>query len=175
MSASVLSFNGKSPVLGAEVYIAEGARIIGDLVIGDYSSVWFNTVIRADIMPIRIGSYTNIQDNCTLHITGDNFPLTIGNSVTVGHNAVLHGCTVNDEVLIGMGAIVLDGAVVSSHSLVAAGSVVKPGFVVPEGVMVAGAPAKIIRNLSDDEIKGIINSAKKYSQYAQMFKNEKNA
>ncbi|MBW1975465.1 MAG: gamma carbonic anhydrase family protein [Deltaproteobacteria bacterium] len=123
----VLPFKNTFPQLGESVYIAPGAWVIGDVIIGDRSSVWFNTIVRGDVNYIRIGKETNIQDQSTLHVTTDRFPLNIGSRVTIGHGATVHGCTVEDECLIGIGAIILDGAYIERHAVVAAGAVVTPG------------------------------------------------
>jgi carbonic anhydrase/acetyltransferase-like protein (isoleucine patch superfamily) len=157
------------PKLHASVFVAQGACIIGDVEIGRDSSVWFNTVIRGDVHYIRIGERTNIQDNCVCHVTHKKYPLNIGSRVTVGHNATLHGCTVGDSSLIGMGAIVLDNATVSSRSMVAAGTLVPEGFVVPTEMLVAGIPAKVKRPLTLDEIKYLGQSADNYVAYVKSY------
>lgn len=155
------------PKLHETVFLASGAKIIGDVEIGKNSSVWYNTVIRGDVHYIKIGEMTNVQDNSMLHVTNGKFPLNIGNKVTIGHSVTLHGCTLEDACLIGMGAVVLDGAVVQSHSMVAAGAVVKPGFVVPSGKLVGGVPAKIIRDLTQKEIDDFDASAIRYVDYTR--------
>ena len=160
--SSILPYKNHLPRLNPSVFIADGARIIGDVEIGEDSSIWFNAVVRGDIHFIRIGSRTNIQDNCVLHVTTGTHPCIVGNGVTVGHRAILHGCTVHDNVLIGMGSIVMDAAVVNSFSLVAAGALVPPGMIVPEGVLVAGVPAKIIRPLRSAERESILFSSGHY-------------
>lgn len=144
-------------MLGREVFIATGAAVIGDVEIGDRSSVWYQAVIRGDLMPVRIGSETNIQDGAVLHVTHEHWPCIVGHRVTIGHGAIVHACTIEDECLIGMGAIILDGAVVEKYSLVAAGAVVRPGFRVPSGQLVAGNPAQIKRALTPEEIQGILS------------------
>ena len=138
--------------------------------IGKESSVWFNAVIRGDVNSIRIGDKTNIQDNCVLHVTHKKFALKIGSQVTVGHSAVLHGCTIGDSCLIGMGAIVLDNAVVQSRSLVAAGALVPEGFNVPEGMLVAGIPATVKRRLTSEEGRFLDMSAQNYITYVQTYR-----
>lgn len=155
------------PELDESVFVASGAKIIGDVKIGKKSSVWYNTVIRGDVHYIKIGSMTNIQDNSMLHVTNGKFPLNIGNKVTIGHSVTLHGCTLNDLCLIGMGAIILDGAIVESNSMVAAGTVVKPGFVVPSGKLVGGVPGRVIRNLTPEEIEDFEASAIRYAEYTR--------
>lgn len=156
------------PKLGINVFLASGVKIIGNVEIGDNSSVWYNTVIRGDVHYIKIGNYTNVQDCSTLHVTNGKYPLNIGDKVTIGHSVSLHGCTLNNLCLIGIGATILDGAVVESISMVAAGALVKQNFVVPEGKLVAGVPAKVIRNLTEDEIKDIEAGSNRYVEYAKI-------
>lgn len=167
-------YQGKLPDIHQSVFLADGVKIIGDVTIGENSSVWYNTVIRGDVHYIRIGSETNIQDCSMLHVTNGKFPLTIGNKVTIGHSVKLHGCTIEDLTLIGIGAIVLDGAVVEKESIVAAGAVVKPNFVVPTHSLVAGVPAKIVRNLTKIEIQEFEKSAKHYIKYTLNTRNSLN-
>lgn len=161
-------YSGLFPKINDDVFLASGVKIIGDVQIGKGSSVWYNSVIRGDVHYIRIGESTNIQDCSMLHVTNGIFPLNIGNKVTVGHSVKLHGCTLQDLCLIGIGAIVLDGATVESNSMVAAGAVVKPGFTVPSGKLVAGVPAKIIRDLTDEEIRDFEASAFRYKKYTEL-------
>jgi carbonic anhydrase/acetyltransferase-like protein (isoleucine patch superfamily) len=156
------------PDLHPTVFLASGAKIIGDVKIGKNSSVWYNTVIRGDVHYVKIGEMTNIQDCSMLHVTNGKYPLTIGNKVTIGHSVKLHGCALQDLCLIGIGSVVLDGAVIETNSMVAAGSVVKPNFVVTSGKLVAGVPARIVRDLSDDEIIDFENSAMRYVKYTQI-------
>jgi carbonic anhydrase/acetyltransferase-like protein (isoleucine patch superfamily) len=165
--ASFHPYGGRRPVLGEGVFVADGARIIGDVQIGADCSVWYNTVIRGDVNYIRIGAKTNIQDNSMLHVTNGTAPLIIGEGVTVGHNVTLHGCVVEDYCLIGIGAVVLDHARISSHSMVAAGAVVTPNFTVPEGTLVAGVPAKVLRELTEEEIRDRSPHAERYVNYAR--------
>lgn len=156
------------PKIHETVFLAEGVKIIGDVTIGENSSVWYNCVVRGDVHYIKIGDDTNIQDLSMLHVTNKRFPLNIGNKVTIGHSVKLHGCTINDLTLIGIGAIILDGAIVEEKSMVAAGSVVKPNFVVPSGKLVGGVPAKIIRDLTTEEIEDFAASAKRYKKYTEL-------
>jgi len=142
----ILSFNGKSPVIGRNVFVAPTAVVIGDVAIGDNSSIWYGTVLRGDMAPIRIGADTNIQDNSTVH-TDHGHPAVVGDRVSVGHNAVVHGCQVEDEALVGIRAVVLNGAVVGCGAVVAAGAVVAEGMQIPEAVLAAGVPAKVKREL----------------------------
>jgi len=167
---SVLSYRGIVPQIHESVFLAEGARIIGDVTIGKDSSVWFNSVVRGDVHRIRIGERTNIQDNCVLHVTHQQYGLSIGNNVTVGHSVVLHGCTVGDYCVIGMGAIVLDNAFVNSRSFVAAGALVPENFVVPQETLVAGVPAKVRRALTADELKFLEQSAQNYVGYVKTYR-----
>jgi carbonic anhydrase/acetyltransferase-like protein (isoleucine patch superfamily) len=159
-------YRGDYPKLGKNVFLASGVKIIGNVEVGNDSSVWYNSVIRGDVHYVKIGESTNIQDCSMLHVTNGKFPLIIGNKVTIGHSVSLHGCTLQDLCLIGIGAIVLDGAVVESNSMVAAGALVKQNYVVPSGKLVAGVPAKVIRDLTADEIKDIEAGAKRYVEYA---------
>lgn len=160
----IMSFKGKSPELKAKSWVAPSADLIGDVVLGADSSVWFGVVVRADINSVKIGERCSIQDNSVIHVDTD-FPTTIGNDVTVGHKATLHGCTIEDGCLIGMGAIILDGAVIGKGSIVAAGSVVTPGKTFPAGSMLLGAPAKMVKTLSEDQRKQFIEHARRYVNY----------
>ncbi len=169
----ILPYRGKFPEIDESVFIAEGAVIIGDVTIGKDSNIWFNAVIRGDVNYIRIGARTNIQDSCILHVTTEKYPLFVGDDVTVGHGAILHGAVIRDKCLIGMGAIVLDGAEVQPFSIVAAGSLVRQGFVVPEGVLVAGVPARVVRELTSDEKRMIEESAIHYVELSKEYKNLK--
>lgn len=165
----ILPFKDKYPLTGKNIFIADTAVVIGDVVLGEECSVWFNAVIRGDVNYIRIGVRTNVQDGCVLHVTNGKYPLIIGKDVTIGHNATVHGCNVKDNILIGMGAVILDNSVINSNSIVGAGSVVKENFVVPEGVLAAGVPAKIIRDLKEDEIINITQSALSYFAYSKEY------
>lgn len=165
----IIPYRGKLPVLGSGVFIAEGAAVIGDVTLGAGSSVWYSAVLRGDLMPVRVGDQTNIQDGAVLHVTHDQWPCIVGSRVTIGHGAIVHACTVEDEVLIGMGAVILDGAAVERHSLVAAGSVVRPNFRVPSGMLVAGNPAQVKRPLTDKEIEGIAFSVGEYLRLAKEY------
>jgi carbonic anhydrase/acetyltransferase-like protein (isoleucine patch superfamily) len=167
---TILPYRGVWPRLHESVFVADGARIIGDVEIGADSSVWFNAVVRGDVCPIRIGERTNVQDNVTLHVTHDTGPLSIGSRVTIGHNAVLHACTVQDETLIGMGAVLLDGCVIEPRVLVAAGSLVRQGFVAPSGMLVAGVPAAVKRPLTEDELCNVLQSPDNYARYVAAYR-----
>lgn len=159
---SVRPFKGKQPRLGSGTYVADSATIIGDVEIGNDCSIWPGTVLRGDVHFIRIGSRTNIQDNCVLHVTQDAHPTVVAEEVTIGHSAIVHGCTVKKGALIGMGARVLDGAVVGECALVAAGAVVSEGMIVPPRTLVAGVPAKIKRELTEAELERVDEGWKHY-------------
>jgi carbonic anhydrase/acetyltransferase-like protein (isoleucine patch superfamily) len=159
--ASLIEFKGRKPILGDRVFIAEGAKVIGDVEIGDDSSVFYNTVIRADLAEIRIGKRTNIQDNVTVHLS-TGVGVHVGDDVTVGHNAILHACDVDDHVLIGMGAILMDGVHIKSNSVVAAGAVVTQNKEFPERSLIVGAPAHVVRELTEDEIRKFHENAEHY-------------
>src|SRR5512141_914309 len=141
-----MAHKGITPRLHLSVFVAEGARIIGDVEIGEGSSVWFNAVIRGDILPVRIGRRTNVQDGCILH-TKEGFPLTVGDEVTIGHGVTAHGCTIGDLCLLGIGCVVLDGAVIGRASVIGSGAVVPPGTVVPPHSLVMGVPGKVVKDL----------------------------
>jgi carbonic anhydrase/acetyltransferase-like protein (isoleucine patch superfamily) len=165
---------GSHPPIDPSVFVAHGAVILGDVSIGKDSSVWFNVVIRGDVHEIRIGERTNIQDLTMCHVTYNKHPLHIGNGVTVGHSAMLHGCTIEDFVLVGMNATVLDGARIGHHSMIAAGAVVREGFVVPPGTLVAGVPAKVIRELTPEEMAKLEQSAQNYIDYVASYRSNTN-
>jgi carbonic anhydrase/acetyltransferase-like protein (isoleucine patch superfamily) len=171
--ATILPYKGIYPRLHPTVELFEGVRITGDVEIGEHSVVLFNSVIRGDVNTIRIGTNTNIQDLSMLHVTHEQYPLVIGNSVTLGHSVVVHGCTIHDWSLIGMGARVLDGAVIGSYSIVAAGSLVRERFVVPEGVLVAGTPATIIRDINERERAMIEAIPPRYIDVAAQYRLER--
>jgi len=157
------------PRLGKDVFLAPGVIVLGDVEIGDGSNLWFYTVVRGDVHRITVGKETNIQDFCMLHVTGGRFPLTVGNGVVVGHRAVLHGCTVHDRALIGIGALVLDGAVVEEGAVVAAGAVVAPGTTVPANKLAMGIPARVVREPSPEERAFQGANGERYRLYAQNF------
>ena len=161
----IISYKGISPQIAGTAFVAEGAQIIGDVHIGAHSSVWFNCVLRGDCYHIRIGDNTNIQDNTVIHVTQGRFPTIIGNYVTVGHSAVLHGCTVKDRCLIGIGAIVLDNVTIGEELFIAAGSLIPPGTVIPPRSMVMGAPARVKRPVTDEEVARIDEHWQHYIEY----------
>jgi gamma-carbonic anhydrase len=166
----IAAFGDHRPQIDPTVYVADLAVVIGDVVIGPGSSLWFHTVVRADVHHVRIGARTNVQDNATIHVVQDRFPTLLGDGVTVGHNVVLHGCTVEDGCLIGMGAVVLDGAVVGAESLVGAGALVTPGSVVPPRSVVLGSPAKRVREVSGAELERLRISAANYVDLARRYR-----
>jgi carbonic anhydrase/acetyltransferase-like protein (isoleucine patch superfamily) len=163
----IIELNGKRPIIGENVFIAPTAVVIGDVTIGDHASIWYGTVLRGDMDIIRIGAHTNIQDNCTLH-TDWGKPAIVGDYVTVGHNAVVHGCTIEDRCLIGMGAVLLNGAVVQSGSVVAAGSVVREGASVGPNRLAAGLPAVEKKELTADDIEGLGRPIQNYRKLADL-------
>jgi carbonic anhydrase/acetyltransferase-like protein (isoleucine patch superfamily) len=166
----LVDYLGKRPKLHESVFVAEGAQIIGDVTIGADSSLWFNSVVRGDVNFVRIGDRTNIQDNSVIHVTYEKFPTVLASNVTVGHAAIIHGCTIEDFCLIGMGAILLDGCRIGEHSLVAAGSLVREGFKVPAKSLVAGVPARVVRELNNEELKRLEESSQHYVDYVSNYR-----
>lgn len=164
---TILPVNGKYPSFGDDCFIAENATVVGEVTMGDQCSIWFNAVVRGDVHFIKMGNKVNVQDGAIIHCTYQKSPTTIGNNVSIGHNAVVHGCTVKDNVLIGMGAIVMDDCIIESNSIIAAGAVVTQGTHVPSGSIFAGMPAKKLKEvsleLSAGEIDRIANNYVKYS------------
>ena len=168
--ACILKVNGIAPVFGDNCWLAPNATVVGDVHLGKNCTVWFNAVIRGDVHEIRIGDDTNIQDGAIIHCTYQKHPTTIGNNVSIGHNAMVHGCTIHDNVLIGMGSIVMDACVVHSNSIIAAGAVVLEGTIVEEGTIYAGIPAKKVKTISQELINGEINRiSNNYVKYASWF------
>ncbi|MEP6662549.1 MAG: gamma carbonic anhydrase family protein [Verrucomicrobiota bacterium] len=165
MTGQLDKFLRKKPVLGKNVYIARGAVVIGDVTLGDNSSVWYNAVLRGDINRIVVGEGSNIQDNAVLHLA-DDFPCILGKFVTVGHSAIVHACTIGDETLIGMGAIILDGAEIGEQCLIGAKALVTQGMKIPPGSLVLGSPAKVVKQLSAEERAGLKLWATKYVENA---------
>lgn len=165
--------NGKLPQIPNDCYVAENATIVGDVVLGTNCSVWFNAVIRGDVNSIVIGDKVNIQDGAIIHCTYEKHPTIIGNNVSIGHNAIVHGCTVKDNVLIGMGAIVMDNCVIESNSIVAAGSVITQNTVVESGSIYAGVPAKKVKDIDQSDFAGEIQRiSNNYVMYSGWFKSE---
>ncbi len=169
--AIILPVLGKEPQMGNNCFLAPNATVVGDVIMGDDCSVWFNAVVRGDVNYIRIGNMVNVQDNVVIHCTFEKHPTTIGNKVSIGHSAIVHGCTVHDNVLIGMGAIIMDRCIVHSNSIIAAGAVVLEGTIVEAGSIYAGVPAKKVKNIAPEKITGEINRiAGNYVKYAGWFK-----
>ena len=167
----IKTLNGVAPKFGKNCFLADNVTIIGDVVMGDNCSVWFNAVVRGDVNPIKIGDNVNIQDGAILHNTYKKTTLNIGNNVSVAHNAILHGCTINDNVLIGMGAIVMDNVKIESNCIIAAGAVVLENTIVEEGSIYAGLPAKKVKTISPELITGEIQRiANSYIKYAEWYK-----
>lgn len=163
--------NGKYPQIPSDCYIAENATIVGEVSMGNECSVWFNAVIRGDVHYIKLGNKVNVQDGAVLHATYQKSPTTIGNNVSIGHNAIVHGCTIHDNVLVGMGSIIMDDCVVESNSIIAAGAVVTKGTHVEAGSIYAGVPAKKVKDISEELISGEINRiANNYVKYSGWFK-----
>lgn len=167
---AIYNWKDYEPQIGEGVFIAKSADLIGQVSMANDSSVFFNAVIRADINSIYIGARTNVQDNCTFHVS-DDYPVIVGEGVVVGHNAILHACTVGDNVTIGMGSIVMDGAEIGENSIVAAGSVVPPGKKFPPGMLILGSPAKVVRELTALELEGTKKMASKYLRVKNEFLN----
>lgn len=166
---NLLKYNDKSPRVHDSVYMADGVYAIGDVEIAEEANIWFNTVLRGDINPIRIGKYTNIQDNCTVHVMHDH-PAVIGDYVTVGHGAIIHGCTVANNCLIGMGAILLSYCEIGENCIIGAGSLITERKKIPPNSLVMGSPGKVVRTLTDAEIEAIRQSALSYSKEAKICK-----
>lgn len=160
------SYMGKQPTLGQDVFIADGAKIIGDVHIGDGASIWYNTVIRGDIASIHIGSRSNIQDLSVIHVN-TNVPVVVEDNVSVGHSVTLHGCTIKKGAMIGMGCIILNGAIIEEGSLVAAGSLVTENRHFPPHVLIMGSPAKVVRELTSDEIEDLRATVDRYAERAR--------
>jgi len=164
---------GKTPQFGKDCFIADNAVIVGDVIMGDECSIWFNAVIRGDVHYIRMGNKVNVQDGAIIHCTYQKAPTNIGNNVSIAHNAIVHGCTVEDNVLIGMGSIIMDDCVIGSNSIIAAGAVLTKGTIVPPGTVFGGMPAKKLQDISQELSQGeIVRIANGYVKYASWFKSE---
>jgi carbonic anhydrase/acetyltransferase-like protein (isoleucine patch superfamily) len=169
--ALILPVNNITPQFGSNCFLAPNATVTGDVVMGNDCSVWFNAVIRGDVHYIKMGNKVNVQDGACIHCTYQKHPTNIGNNVSIGHHALVHGCTLHDNVLVGMGAIVMDACVVESNSIIAAGAVVLEGTHVPAGTIFAGVPAKKVKDISEELIHGEINRiANNYVMYASWYK-----
>ena len=169
--ALIKPVNNIHPQFGKACYLAENATVVGDVIMGEECSVWFNAVVRGDVNSIRIGNKVNIQDGAVLHCTYQKTTVTIGNNVSIGHNAIVHGCTINNNVLVGMGAIVMDNCVIGSNSIIAAGAVLLENTIVEAGSVYAGVPAKKVKDINQELINGEINRiANNYLMYSGWFK-----
>lgn len=167
----IKSVNGKAPIIPEDCFLAENATVVGDVVMGIECSVWFNAVIRGDVHYIRMGNRVNVQDGAVIHATYLTSPTTIGNNVSIGHNAIVHGCTIHDNVLIGMGSIVMDDCIIESNSIIAAGAVLTKNTHVQSGSIYAGVPARKVKDISAELIHGEINRiAENYVKYSSWFK-----
>ena len=173
--AIIKKLNGHTPKFGKNCFLADNAAIIGDVEMGDDCSIWFGAVLRGDLHSIRIGNKVNIQDNATIHATYKKSPTNIGNNVSIAHNAVIHGCTIKDNVLIGMGAIVLNGAKIGSDCIVGAGALVTGKMDAPDGSMILGSPAKVVRPLKPEEIEGNRAAMEEYLEAAAQYRKEQEA
>jgi carbonic anhydrase/acetyltransferase-like protein (isoleucine patch superfamily) len=168
----IKAVRGKHPVFGENCWFAENATIVGDVEMGEHCTVWFNAVVRGDVNSIRIGKFSNVQDGAVIHCTYQRFGTIIGDYVSIAHNAIVHGCTIEDHVLIGMGAIVMDGAVIGTGAIVAAGAIVTQGTKVPPGTIFAGNPAKYLKDVSPELNAAIDRTANNYITYSGWFKEE---
>lgn len=166
-----IPYDGKAPRLHPSVFVADGARIVGDVEIGEESSVWFNAVVRGDIVPVRIGRRTNVQDGSVLHVK-EGHPLTVGDEVTFGHRVVAHGCTIEDLCLLGIGCVILDGAVIGRASVIAAGAVVTPGTIVPPRSLVVGLPGKVVKDLGPGAADDNRAFSDNYVRYALRYRGQ---
>jgi len=166
----ITGFRGVDPSIDPSVFVAASAVVVGDVVIGAEASLWFHAVVRGDVGPIRIGARSNLQDHVTVHVVGGEFGTLIGDDVTIGHRAIVHGCTLGNRVLIGMGAVVLDGAEIADDCLVGAGALITPGMQVPAGRLVQGNHARVVRALRDDERAALLQSAANYVGYAAEYR-----
>ncbi len=172
--ALIKPVKGIHPSFGNDCYLAENSTIVGDVVMGDQCSIWFNAVVRGDVNSIRMGNKVNVQDGAVIHCTYEKTKAIIGNNVSIGHNALVHGCTIHDNVLVGMGAIVMDNCEIGSNTIIAAGAVVLENTKVPSGCIFAGVPAKKVKDISPELINGEINRiANNYVMYSGWFKEEK--
>lgn len=169
--AIIKKVRGKTPVVGDQCFLAETAVLTGDVTLGDECSIWFNAVVRGDVNTVRIGNRVNIQDNATVHCTYEKYGTTIGDNVSIGHNAIIHGCTLHDNTIVGMGAMVLDGAEIPSFTMIAAGALIPEGRVLESGYLYMGMPAKKVKPLSQEQIDFFIKrTAKNYVNYASWYK-----
>lgn len=168
--AIIKSVRGLTPKFGNNCFFAENSVVVGEVTMGDNCTVWFNAVVRGDVHSITIGNNTNVQDGAIIHCTYQRAKTVIGSNVSIAHNAIVHGCTVEDNVLVGMGAIIMDGAVIGNNSVIAAGAIILPGTIVESGSMWAGNPGKRMKDISDEMREVIQRTAKNYPMYAEWFK-----
>ncbi|MDJ1497882.1 gamma carbonic anhydrase family protein [Cytophagaceae bacterium DM2B3-1] len=166
----ILPVRGIIPQFGQECFIAPNATVVGEVTMGDYCSIWFNAVVRGDVNSITIGHHTNIQDGAVIHCTYQKHKTVIGNYVSIAHNAIVHGCTIEDEVLVGMGAVVMDGAIIKKNAIVAAGAIVLQNTVIEEGCIYGGNPAKFIKKVSPEQAEVFLRTANNYVMYKDWFK-----
>ncbi|MCB1159392.1 MAG: gamma carbonic anhydrase family protein [Leptospiraceae bacterium] len=167
----IYTYKGIQPKIADSAFIAPSSEIIGDVEIGEQTSIWFQTLLRGDVNYIRVGNFCNIQDMSLVHVSKGTFPTIIGNHVSIGHRATIHGCVLKDFSFVGMGATVMDDVEIGEYSFVAAGALVTPGKKFPSGVMIMGSPAKIVRDITDKERNMILGTAKNYSEYGAIYKN----
>ncbi|MEX0773459.1 MAG: gamma carbonic anhydrase family protein [Balneolales bacterium] len=165
----IYEFLGKKPLFNESNFIAPSADIIGDVKLGEETSVWFNVTVRGDVNRIRIGARSNVQDNTCIHVTNQTGPTIIGDEVTIGHSAMIHGCTIQDRVLIGIQAVILDKAVIEPNCIIAAGSLVPPGKTMPSGYMCMGSPAKPVRKLTQEELASLSDYSDNYVKYSRAY------
>ena len=168
----IKKFQNKQPQLGEDVYVSENAMVIGDVTLGDEVNIWFGAVLRGDMHYIKIGNRTNIQDNSVVHVTTGVSPTNIGNGVTVGHGAIIHGCTIEDDCLIGMGAILMDDAIIGAGSLIGAGALIPPNMKILKNSLVVGSPGKVVRQVKDFEREMILERPQEYIDLASIYINE---
>ncbi|MCB1169136.1 MAG: gamma carbonic anhydrase family protein [Leptospiraceae bacterium] len=168
---AIYKYKDKTPELGRESFVAEDARVIGDVKLGTGSSVWWGSTIRGDVHHIRIGEYTNVQDMSMIHVTGGKFPTVIGNHCTLGHRVTIHGAFLHDHAFVGIGATVLDGCEIEPFGFLAAGSMLTPGKKIPSGMMFMGSPARAVREITDQEREMILKTAEKYHQLSREYAN----
>lgn len=167
-----IKLGNKEPIVHPDSFLAEDADLLGEVQVGSHSSIWYHAVLRGDLSAINIGDYSNVQDNCTLH--GEpNIPVLIGNHVTIGHQSIIHACTIKDNVLIGMGSIILNGSLIEENCIIGAGTVVTGHQVIPEGSLVLGVPGKVIRKLTEVEIQSIHDSSLRYANLSEQHKGAK--
>jgi len=170
--ALIRPWGGTAPRLDESVWVAESAVVVGDVEVGPQSSIWFGAIVRGDVNRIRIGARSNVQDQAVLHVTSRTHPTVVGDDVTLGHRVTLHGCTIRDRCLVGIGAVVMDGALVGEDAMVGAGSLVPPGMVVPPRMLALGSPARVKRELTQEEVDYFRQSAANYAAYAEQYRRE---